>query len=94
MPNPKRPYRNIRKLLEIYRFIERYDKEFFCSPSYTDIVNAGLAPSTSVVRFYFNHMTNLIMLRYQPGVARSCRLLPLNTDNPLIKEAVESEAQS
>jgi hypothetical protein len=94
MPNPKRPYRNIRKLLEIYRFIERYDKEFFCSPSYTDIIHAGLASSPSVVQFYFNHMTNLIMLRYQPGVARSCRLLPLNTDNPLIREAVESEVQS
>jgi hypothetical protein len=94
MLKTKRPYRNIRKLLEIYRFIERYDKEFFCSPSYTDIINAGLASSPSVVQFYFNHMSNMVMLRYQPGVARSCRLLPLNTDNPLIKEAVESEVTS
>ena len=73
---PYRPYRNTDHLIRIYRFIEEYDRQYKCSPSYTDIVKNGLAPSTSVVRFYFDHMEKLGMITYQQGVARSCRVVP------------------
>jgi hypothetical protein len=91
MPKAYRPYRHMHRLLAVYRFIQQYELEHKCAPSYTDIVNAELAPSTSVVKFFFDHMEKLGMISYQPGIARSVRALPLPTDVTPLTQAILQE---
>ena len=80
------------RLLDIHEFIQAYDKTNGCSPSYAEIVNAGLASSTSVVSFYFRHMNNLGMITYHPRIARSVRALPL-PETPSIQKALALKAK-
>ena len=79
--------RNLPKLIEVYRAIERYQAENEDGfPSMSDLVEMGIALSTNTIRYYFMEMGELKMLEYKRVIARSSRLLPLEKADPRIRE--------
>jgi hypothetical protein len=94
---PSRPYHRPEFLLDIYRFMEKFERENQVKPSIQDIVDAKFSPSTSVVRFYLSHMEKLGMITH-PRIlrngklitpSRSIILLRLENADPLIRNIVK-----
>lgn len=81
--------RAIRKLLKVYRWIAKYQKENGYPPSRVDMVKAKFSPSTSVVSYYLRHMRDLKMLEFDPGIARAIRLLPPRKFSPIVHEVMQ-----
>lgn len=105
MPTPKvspRHYFNPQRLLEIYRYMEAYQKEHGFGISNREMVMAGYASSTSVIRYYYGRMEALKMI-CQPkleidgrtiSVSRGIQLLPLENADPLIQNLIQQENQN
>ena len=89
-----RPYYNPAYLLKIYLWMETYRNTHGFGPSNQEMVEAKLASSTSVIRYYYNQMQKLNLIEV-PTVtvngrtfcpARGILLLPLDRAAPSIQE--------
>lgn len=84
-----RTYSNLEKLLSIYHWIEQYIESHGFPPSNMELVDAGFAGSTSVIRYYYSRMIEMDMLKLEPNIARGIRLLPLAEASEEIRLIVE-----
>ena len=99
MKRMKRIFYNLNHLVAIHRFMEEFWKEHRYGASNRDIVEAGFASSTSVVRYYYDRMEKLGMIsiprieidgrKFTP--ARGIILLPLSKAAPVIRQLLEAE---
>ena len=71
---PSRPYRHPEFLLQIYRFMQKFEQENQVKPSIQDIVDHGFSPSTSVVRYYLDRMAENGMI-LQPKIKRGGKMI-------------------
>ena len=86
MPNTThRPYRKPEFLIEIYLFMQEYLSKHQRPPNNREMVSAGFASSTSVIRYYYGRMRDFSMLEIDDHVARGIRLLPLKNSHPIIR---------
>ena len=97
-----KPYSHPERLLTLYRFMESYFRKYQRHISNRELVMAGFAGSTSVVRYYFDQMIRLDMLELQKITkpdgtqytpARGIRLLPLSQAHKTVKDLVAAEAK-
>lgn len=63
-------------LEKMWMFMGNYRAQHGYAPSNREMVDAGFATSTSVVRFYYKHMEALNMIERDETIARAIRLLP------------------
>ena len=91
---PAKPFSNPEKLISLWRWMEAYFKEHQRHASNRELVDAGFASSTSVIRFYFDHMALFGMLERDPGIARGLRLNKPAKFHPIIKSLLEQEKQT
>lgn len=84
--------------LRMYEFMQEYHAKNGFSVSIGEMVEAGFATSTSVIRFYLNHMEKLKMIR-QPKLIRNGKsitpprstiLLPLDEAETVIANLIVS----
>lgn len=102
VPRSPRPYFNLQRLIEIYRHMDAYQKEHGFGVSNREMILAGFASSTSVIRYYYGRMEALKMI-HQPkleidgrmiSVSRGIQLLPLEQADPLIQNLIQQEKQN
>jgi hypothetical protein len=86
-------YAHPSKLLDVYRFIAEFREDNIDPPTYQDIVDAGLAGSTSVVGYYYDYMLEYRMVEFtrKNGRRKTVHLLPLDGADPYIKELLKQE---
>lgn len=96
---PHRPYAKPDTLIQIYRYMENFEKQWKCKPAISDFVEDGIHSSTSVVRYYLDRMIELHMIQV-PQItrngktitpSRSIILLPLSEAHPIIQKLIEKE---
>ncbi len=101
-PRTPRQYFNPQRLIEIYRHMEAYQKKHGFGVSNREMVLAGFASSTSVIRYYYGRMEALNMI-VQPkleidgrtiSVSRGIQLLPLEQADPLIQNLIQKESHN
>ena len=71
LPGETRPGHMVR----MYEYLERYHQDTQRFPSNREVMQAGFASSTSVVRYYYNKMICYGMLTVDHGIARGIRLI-------------------
>lgn len=84
-------YQDPKFLISIYRYMQSYLEKKQRYPTNREMVEAGFATSTSVIRYYYKKMGELGMLERDFGVSRGVRLLPLIKADPLIVKILEEE---
>lgn len=104
MKKTTRPFQNPAKLIEVYRWMKEFEELYECKPADKELVWAGLASSTSVIRYYYDRLEELRMIRRPKLIniengkvftpCRSIILLPLEQANPIIKEFLKKEKQN
>lgn len=62
--------------VRVYEFIEEYIQTNKFPPSNREMVDAGLASSTSVLRYYYERMEKYGMIEIIPKIARGMRIFP------------------
>ena len=101
-PRTPRPYFNPQRLIEIYRYMEAYQKQHKVGVSNREMILAGFASSTSVIRYYYGRMEALKMIHQIKveidgriiSVSRGLELLPLEQADPLIQNLIQQENQN
>jgi SOS-response transcriptional repressor LexA len=89
-----RPFRDPMTLIGVYRKVEEFVKTNGYPPSIQDMVDVGVSPSTSVVRYYFLRMEQEGMMEITPRVARGIRLLPLVDASERVQVLLSNTQQS
>lgn len=69
-------------LVAMYDYMEAMFKKYQRYPTTREMVDAGYASSTSVVRYYYRKMAQYHMLIWQPTVARGTYLFPRKNWDP------------
>lgn len=59
-------------------FMAKYRRLHGYMPSNREMVEAGFASSTSVVRYYYGEMVDYNMIQVDFGIARGIRIMPRN----------------
>jgi len=100
----KRPFSNPAKLLEIYRFMKEFEEIHECKPADIELVDAGIASSTSVIRYYYDRLEEMKMIRRPKLVnkktgreftpSRSNILLPLKQAHHIIRDLIQQEKEN
>jgi hypothetical protein len=93
MTKKPKHYAHPAKLIEVYRFIEKFREDNLDSPTFQDVIDAGLAGSTSVVRYYFDYMEkyNMVKFTMKNGRRKTIHLQPLGGADPFILQALSEE---
>lgn len=65
-----------RHLVAMYDHIEAFKKVHEYAPSNRELVEAGFASSTSVIRHYLEKMEDFGMLTVTPKISRGIKLIP------------------
>jgi hypothetical protein len=90
-----RPFQNPNKLLALHLWMVEFEKRNRYKPGDAEIVEAGLAASTSVVHYYYDEMEKLGMI-FRPrkngrAVPHSVIPLPLEQASPVIQNLIQKE---
>lgn len=88
---PRKGYSNPEKLIAMYRYMQEYFRTNQRFPTNREMVERGFATSTSVIRFYYDHMERFHMLSRDPMIARGLHLYPLSRAHPAIRDIIEKE---
>lgn len=96
---PHRVYHNPAYLLKIYNWIKEYKETHGFYPSNIELVAAGFAASSSVIRYYFSRMEEMKMIiipsmkigKRTCTPARSFLMLDLKDAHPAVAKLAESE---
>lgn len=89
----RKTYFHPEKLIQLYKYLETEFHKNQRYPSNMELVKAGFGASTSVIRFYYDHMERLKMLHRDYNIARGIRLLPLTHAAEEIKAILAMEPQ-
>lgn len=87
---PVKPFSKPEKLVELAVWINDYATQNGYPPTIQEMVDAGLASSTSVIRYYFDRMTEENMLRITPRISRGIVVTPIDDWNQRVKNSLEN----
>jgi hypothetical protein len=73
-------------LIRLWKWLKEYFDRNQRHATNREVVQAGFASSTSVVRYYYNAMVEYQMLKLDHGIARGIRLLLLEHAHPAVQE--------
>lgn len=73
-----RPFSKPEKLVEIYMWIENYINNHRFPPTIQEMVDGGIGSSTSVIRYYFDKMTEEGMIEITPRISRGLVIRNVN----------------
>jgi len=86
-----RPYSKPEYLLKMYAFMQEYFKKNQRHVAISELVDAGFATSTSVVRYYFERMEEFGMIERTFGISRGVKILPPENFAPIIQQIMKTE---
>lgn len=89
---PVKPFSKPEKLIELANWITDYAIQNGYPPTIQEMVDAGFASSTSVIRYYFDRMTEENMLKITPRISRGIVVTPVEDWTKRVQEAMEVQA--